>query len=433
MLRALNESLIEQKDQPSFLAELDQVLERVTASGTLTGLALVNLENFNRIATRLGYGASDSVLLQFGMSLGSIGRNDHSVMRIGEHKFALILDNLKNEGHAELAANKIHRLAKEPVTTHDGHVTLDIAIGIALFPEQAETAEALLQRAELALASAQEGEALYHIYCPGVTKEIASLWGMENELTGALENDEFELHYQPKIALSDNRPVGGEALLRWHSPRRGLVPPDLFVPIAEKTGIIRSLTWFVLNTALRQSSSWTKKWDRLSVAVNVSPIDIRDPEFVEVVSEAVGMWGGVYDRLTLEVTESALVADPDACFDKLSELRSKGVRVSIDDFGTGYSALSHFKNIPADELKIDRSFIIGMLKDKADVKVVRSIIDLAHDFDIEVVAEGVERKPTLKKLRELQCDYVQGYLYEKPMAHEDFVTWMKRYRPTKKS
>ena len=433
MLRALKESVVEQSDQLRFLSELDRILARVTRSGDLTGLVIVELQGFNRIATRLGYQASDAVLVKFGMNLSEMGKEKTSVSRIGEHKYVMILEGLKNEGHAVLAANKIERMAKEPIPSPDGHVVLDVAIGIALFPEQAETAEALLQRAELALAAAVDGEEAYAIYSPGITKEIASLWGMENEILSALEHDEFEVYYQPKISLVENRPIGAEALLRWNSSRRGLVPPDVFIPVAEAAGSIRALTWFVLNTGLRQSSSWTKKWPNLSVSVNVTAIDIRDSEFVDVINEAVGMWGGVYERLTLEITESAIVADPQTCFERLAELRERGVTISIDDFGTGYSSLSHFKNIPADEIKIDKSFVMGMVQDKADVKIVRSIVDLAHDFDKKVIAEGVEDAAVEAILRRMGCDYGQGYYYQKPIPHAEIVDWLKNFKSTEAS
>ena len=431
MLRAINESLLERSDQSRFLNQLGKVLKRVTHShsGELTGLVIVELQGFNRIATQIGYEASDAVLVKFGMSLSSIGKKKATVARTGDHKFAIILEGLKNEGHAVLAANKIERLAKEPIVSPDGHVVLDVAIGIALFPQQANSAEALLQRAELALAAAADGENSYEIYSPGITKEIASLWGMENEILGALEHDEFEVFYQPKMCLREGRPIGAEALLRWNSPRRGLVPPDVFIPVAEAAGSIRALTWFVLNTALRQSSSWTKKWPNLAVSVNVTAIDIRDSEFVDVITEAVGMWGGVYERLTLEITESAIVTDPETCFERLRQLGDKGVRISIDDFGTGYSSLSHFKNIPADEIKVDKSFVMNMLNDKADELIIRSIVDLAHNFDKKVIAEGVENVEVEALLREIGCDYVQGYYYEKPMPHAQIVDWLKDFQP----
>lgn len=429
MLRAISESLLDRSDQSRFLTQLGKVLKRVTSTGELTGLMLIELQGFSRIATQIGYEASDAVLVKFGMSLTEIGKKKSAVSRIGDHKYAIILEGLKNEGHAVLAANKVERLAKEPIQSPDGHVVLDVAIGVALFPEQADTAEALLQRAELALAAATKSESAHEIYSPGITKEIASLWGMENEILGALEHDEFEVFYQPKISLDENRPIGAEALLRWNSPRRGLVPPDIFIPVAEAAGSIRALTWFVLNTALRQSSSWTKKWPNLSVSVNVTAIDIRDSEFVDVVTEAVGMWGGIYERLILEVTESAIVTDPDTCFDRLQELREKGVTISIDDFGTGYSSLSHFKNIPADEIKVDKSFVMNMLNDKADELIVRSIVDLARNFEKKVIAEGVEDAEVEALLREIGCDYVQGYHYEKPMTNDKIAAWLKDFKP----
>jgi sensor c-di-GMP phosphodiesterase-like protein len=232
------------------------------------------------------------------------------------------------------------------------------------------------------------------------------------------------MHYQPQVRVSDLRPVGVEALMRWDSRSRGRVPPDVFIPIAERTGLIKKLTIWALNTALRQSSQWKHDWGELTVAVNLPAALVAQYDLPDLVENAMKLWGREGVVLVLEVTERSLM-DAKHSFDILSRLRALGARVSIDDFGTGYSCLAYFKDIPADELKVDRSFVSGLLTDTASVHVSSLIVDLAHRFRLSVVAEGVEDEPTLNALRGLGCDTAQGYLFGKALPSDDMQKWLE--------
>lgn len=427
MLPALQETAINQTDQAAFLACIDRVIEANRSSNRNIAVLLVAIEQFNRISTSIGFSASNLLLLQFAARLGEITRKPGRIVRIGEHKFAIILDDLQNDGHIRLAINKTLRLVKTPIEVEGDSFTLPVTIGASSWPEHAGDGEGLVQRAQLALASARERRAPFELYAPGATQEIATLWGLESDLANALENDELEMHFQPLIDLSTGLPMGAEALMRWKSPTRGQVPPDVFIPVADKTGQINPLTWFALNTALRQCKEWPSTHGKLGVSVNITANVLKDPEFVDLVCEAVGMWECSFSRLTLEITEGALLDENEGSYATLQRLRDKGIRISIDDFGTGYSSLSYFKNIPADELKIDKSFVANMVNDPKDKQIVRSIISLAHGFDLTVVAEGIESVNSLEAVRALGCNCGQGYLFEQPRPGHRFASWLAKY------
>jgi EAL domain-containing protein (putative c-di-GMP-specific phosphodiesterase class I) len=218
--------------------------------------------------------------------------------------------------------------------------------------------------------------------------------------------------------------MGAEALVRWQHRTRGPLSPELFIPVAERTGQIRPLTLWAMNTALRQASEWSHSLGRISVAVNVPPELVAQPDLPELVESALKLWGREHVQLALEITERSLVAAPERSFRILSRIRELGVKISIDDFGTGYSCLAYFRNIPADELKIDKNFVSGLLEDPACVEIASVIIDLAHRFGLSVVGEGVEDEATMAALKERHCDLAQGFLYGRPMTHEQFQHWL---------
>ena len=427
MLPALQESAVNQVDHAAFLASLGDILAENRARDSIVAVLIVAIEQFNRVSTSIGYSASNYLLMQFATQLGEITRKPGRIARVGEHKFAIILEDLQNTGHISLAINKTLRLVKNPIQVDGTSFTMPVTIGAAAWPEHADSGESLMQRAQLALASARERRAPFELYEPGATQEIAMLWGLESDLAGALENDELEIHFQPLIDLSSGLPRGAEALMRWKNPKRGMVPPDVFIPVADKSGQINALTWFALNTALRHCKEWPANWGKIGVSVNITASVLMDPEFVDLVCEAVGLWECSFDMLTLEITEGALLAEDDCSFTALHRLRKKGVRIAIDDFGTGYSSLSYFKNIPADELKIDKSFVANMVTDSKDLQIVRSIISLAHGFDLTVVAEGIETVASLKAVRSLGCNRGQGYLFERPLPAHRFDHWLRNY------
>ena len=247
-------------------------------------------------------------------------------------------------------------------------------------------------------------------------------------LEDAIQKSEMRVYFQPKISLVTGKPTGAEALARWENPFRGIVAPDEFIPIAESTGFIRPLTEWMLNSALRLASEWEHPWGRQEVSVNVPTQILERTDFVDTVMSARELWRSEDSHLCIEILEQSFIENIDEVFAKLKGLQDQDVKISIDDFGTGYSSLSYFRDIPADELKIDRSFVGGLLKERDNANIVELIVDLAHRFGLQVVAEGVEDVQTLSALKKLHCDIAQGYFIARPMPAAEYHHWLANYR-----
>jgi diguanylate cyclase (GGDEF)-like protein len=421
------EGLVNQTDSNAFLHFLGNALEGAKAAKQSVGLLVVHIENFDRVVSALGFRAANRTIAEVARRLRRAVKPNDSVLRISEAKFAVLINPVRNQGLLVLAASKLGQILARPVQVDQSEVNVVARIGTAIGPEQAGGADDLLQRAETALLTAMTDDQPYAAYAPAQSERATDSLGLEAELDNAIRKGEFELYYQPKISTVDFRPCGAEALLRWINPKRGPISPDIFIPLADKAGRIEPLTSWVLNTAVRQSAEWPQHWDPLTVAVNVTPRVIEDADLGAMVASAVGMWDTVPDRLFIEITEGAIMKNPAVSFSVLRSLREQGVQISIDDFGTGYSSLAYFKNIPADELKIDKSFVINMLGDKGDKQIVRTVIDLAKSFGLMVTAEGVEDRPTAEMLAQLGCDRLQGYFYSKPLPQTKFIEWLDAF------
>jgi EAL domain-containing protein (putative c-di-GMP-specific phosphodiesterase class I) len=297
-----------------------------------------------------------------------------------------------------------------------------INIGIALFPLQATDAQDLLRKAQLAAAAVHVRAARLQVFDDSCAEQVLKGWALGEAFAEALESGELQVFYQPKIRIADGRAVGVEALSRWLRDGKPVATPDVFIPLAEEAGLIRDATWYVLSNSLQQAALW----DGLHVAVNITPGMLHHSDFVEMIRSAVSIWSAKSGGLTLEITEGALIADFDQAAARLARVRELGVRISIDDFGTGYSSLSYFKKIPADELKIDKSFVMGMLTDEANQRLVQTIINLAHQFNLNVVAEGVENQASLDLLARMGCNYAQGYFFAPALNADQLSVWLKR-------
>jgi EAL domain-containing protein (putative c-di-GMP-specific phosphodiesterase class I) len=294
-------------------------------------------------------------------------------------------------------------------------------MGLALFPNDGTDAETLLANAEAALRKAKESGERQVFYTPDLTERTGVSLTLENKLRRALENDEFVLHYQPKIEVESRRIVGAEALIRWQSPELGLVPPGKFIPLMEETGMILDVGTWALKRAAADHRRWTEKGLRPPrVAVNVSAIQLRQKDFVGAVEQAI-LEGVAPTGIDLEITESLVMEDIEANISKLKEVRGLGLGIAIDDFGTGYSSLSYLAKLPVQILKIDRSFVITMLNEPDTMTLVQTIISLAHSLRLKVVAEGVDAEEQAKVLRLLRCDQMQGYLFSKPVPAEALI------------
>ena len=411
----------------SFLKLLQRRILDANEYHSKLALVLINVNQLNRINHQHGYDAGDEVLCQFANLLEEVRREQDHVARIGDNRFVLLLRDVMNKGHAKLAALKVLKCLEQPFEVNGEKILLTVTIGIGVSPIDASETFALLKVSEKALLLASQSNQLIGFITGEEDDELSDIWDIEIELVGAIDNSQLVNYYQPKVSLITGKPTGAEALMRWNSPSRGFTPPNVFIPVAEKMGFIKPMTNWLINTALRESKEWTKKFGPLSVSVNVPPQLLLEHDFVDNVSNALEMWKGNDTTLTIEIIERSFISNADHTFKVLKKLRDLGVKISIDDFGTGFSSLSYFKMIPCDELKVDQSFVFDLLKEKANSNIVKLIVQLAHSFDLTVVAEGVETLDILSALKQLNCDDVQGYLLCKPIPQKDVKSWFEKY------
>lgn len=408
------------------LRYLDSDIAQAHRSEEQLAVLMIQLQRGTELAALFTTQAVETLLEQMAGRLAGICRKQDRIVRLGDHEFVMLLPAILNEGHALLAANKAMLELAHPFEVEGRPLPVELKIGIALFPEHAAKPETLLQYAESALGEAKAAKLPYAVYTGRDLDRMSETWDMESAIESGLRNGEFEVYYQPKIHLRDRRLCGAEALVRWRHPQRGMVSPAEFIPVAARSGKLKSLTWSVLNMALENASRWPSRLGALTVAVNIDPT-LLDGTLAGHVVDVLGLWGTPPESLILEITESGVMSDQEVSFGSLKGLRDRGVGISIDDFGTGYSSLGNFRHVPATELKIDRSFVTNMLTDAFDLRIVRSIIGLAKAFELDVAAEGAENISTLGKLAAAGCDYAQGYCISPPLPAEAFSELVMGY------
>ena len=387
---------------------------------------LVHVHGIERLCATVGHQRAAEMLGMFHSQLLSIARQDDAIERIGDRKFIVMLHGLRNRGHVSLAAKKIERMAQQTIASEIEKSALRTTIGVVMCPEQGNDAHEIIRSAEVASLAGSRKQESVNFFETQAAEQLFVDWGLEGRLAAALESGDLELFYQPKICLRTNAIVGAEALMRWQEPEIGTISPDVFISLAEQTGQIAELTNFAIQRACRQLNEWQDSLPGLTMAVNITPTIIQNAEIVDVLQSAANIWSVPPGHLTMEVTENALMADRDASHVVLTRIREFGARVSIDDFGTGYSSLAYLKEIPADELKIDRSFVMGMLADSGDYKIVEHSIRIAESFGLSVVAEGIESAALLAELRKLGCNYGQGFFISKPVPASEFETLCRK-------
>lgn len=404
------------------LEVLQLLAEKISRNGR-GALLHINMNGLQNMGTLYGARNAESIIIDLHSVLQNALRPDDLLLRSGRFEFVALLPDIMNRGHAVLATNKLANILATPVSIGLKERTLPFSIGLALSPEHSIDPEQLLRFAELASIASNISHTPYQLYASDDTGSIVTDWDIEGDLSRAIAADELSLHYQPKLCATTARIVGAEALMRWNHPVQGMVPPDRFIPVAEQSGLMPKLTWWCLNTALRERIKWGGIGER-SVAVNVSALDLEDEGFVKSIASALGIWNTPPELLIIEVTEGALMKDIALSANLLKLIRGHGVRISIDDFGTGYSSLAYFKQLPADELKIDHSFILNILNDELDQHIVSTIIQMAKKLNLAIVAEGIDTEPMLQRLIELGADLLQGYHIARPMPQEDFIEWI---------
>lgn len=406
-----------------FLHSVNRWLAQETAH---TGLLLIDLANLAQINEHFSYAAGDSVLHVWQARLLAIRKLPDTLYRIGSHQFAFILPAMLSPALLMMAANKVTRVLQEEVRLQTWRLEPEVFVGVAYGMGGVVDAYGLLKRAEASLGSARAGRP----QTLGVdsAEDVAhQQHHLERDFRAALMANALTLYYQPKLNLKTGKVDQAEALLRWQRPGHGFVAPDQLVALATRLGEGYNLTKWVVHTAVRQAKTWLPRLN-LAVSVNVQADLLAGPEICHLVQDALAIWGLASDRLLLEITESAVIEDKKSGLETLLRLKNSGISLSIDDFGTGYSSLSYFKEIPANELKIDMSFVRDMLNNPQDQHIVKIIIEIAHLFKLQVVAEGVEDQATLAHLKTLGCDYAQGYFIARPLPAEEFEQWLEGYQ-----
>ncbi|MDT0274671.1 putative bifunctional diguanylate cyclase/phosphodiesterase [Blastococcus goldschmidtiae] len=406
---------------------LGQGLAAATRSDTEVALLLIDLDRFKEINDSLGHSYGDKLLVQVGPRLRSVLRDMDTVGRLGGDEFVVLLPAVDGVAEAQAVAERLRQALHQPFDVDGVILDVEASIGIVLSPWHGADSEELLRNADIAMYAAKELKGGAVVFQPEVHATTPVRLSVLGDLRRALDSDdELFLNYQPKVTLDGERIEGMEALLRWQHPVQGLIPPGDFILVAEGTGIILRLTERVLDLALAQQRRWMDGGTAVPVAVNLSTRCLLDASLPDLVQRLLAEHGVPAHLLRLEVTESAVMGDAARCMDVLQRLHDLGVHLSIDDFGTGYSSMAYLRRLPVDELKIDRSFVMGMTTTPQDLVLVRTAVDLGHNLGLTVVAEGVESVEHVATLRELGCDIAQGYHYGRPMAADRMTELLVR-------
>jgi diguanylate cyclase len=394
-------------------------------------LLMLDLNRFKEVNDSLGHQTGDQLLVQVGARLGEHLRGGDLLVRLGGDEFAVLLHDAAHD-QATAVAVKLCAVLAEPFALQDIAVHSSVSIGIALFPDDGPDLNTLLRKADIAMYKAKASADGHHVYGGADETDFATRLQTVEELRTALISDQLVVHYQPKVDLATGDVHGVEALVRWDHPTRGLLYPDAFLDLVEEAGLMRAMTRVVLKITLDQAAAWHTSKRLLTIAVNLSASSLVDTDLPDEVSAMLAARDLPPGALQLEITEEFLMADRDRARDILTRLRSYGVQISIDDFGTGYSSLAYLRDLPVDELKLDRSFVFPMADDTHAAALVASTIALAHSLDLRMVAEGVENNITYTELTRLGCDEAQGYYISRPVPAVELEHWLSVWRATDK-
>jgi diguanylate cyclase (GGDEF)-like protein/PAS domain S-box-containing protein len=393
---------------------LDQAILLARRQQTRVALLIIDLDHFKEVNDTFGHQAGDQLLRQVGERFTAELRETDTVARLGGDEFAIVL-LAAGADNASVIAAKLLAALERPFIVEGQALDVGASIGIAVYPDHADTADSMLRRADIAMYVAKRSRRTHSIYTQTQDEPGDSRLALMAQLRHAINEGALTLHYQPIARLADGRVERLEALVRWQRPGRGLVPPRDFIEFAEQTGLIQPLTHWVLLSALRQCAEWNIRGHPVGVAVNISMRNLLDPQLPDSVAQILRETKAKPDWLTLEITESTIMAESQRTFETLQKLRRLNVRLSIDDFGTGYSSLAYLHRLPVHEMKIDQSFIQGLTSDETSAAIVRAAVDLGHKLKLAVVAEGIEDEATWERARADQIDYGQGYYFSRPM------------------
>ena len=421
--QATHDGLTSLPNRTLLFESLDEAIRQARETESRLALLVMDLDRFKEVNDTLGHHFGDMLLKQVAFRLRHQMRENDTVARLGGDEFAMLLVDVEDANVAARLARNILNALEQPFVVEEQVLEVGASIGISLFPDHGTDARMLLRRADTAMYRAKQAQSGYSFH-KEEQERSPDQFSLVVEMRSALERNELEPHFQPKIHLRSGLMTRAEVLLRWTHPKRGSIPPAVFVPIAERTGLIRPMTDWLLERTMAQVRAWQDAGAPVHVAVNISAKSLLDQALPAKIQALLDRWEVDPRFLKIEITESSIMADPAHALAIMSMIQSMGVRLSIDDFGTGYSSLTHLRQLPIDEIKIDKSFVAGMTTSDADAAIVRTVIDLAHNLGKQVCAEGVEDETTMTLLREFGCDLAQGYFISKPMSAPDLTQWL---------
>ena len=423
--QAMHDSLTDLPNRVMLFDALEKAIVAARERNNSVALLLMDLDRFKEVNDTFGHAFGDLLLKQVAYRLRNQLGGEDTVSRLGGDEFAIILPDPMDSSRVANTARRILNTLEQPFVIEGQVLEVGASIGIAVYPNHGSDVRTLLRRADVAMYSAKQSQSGYTFHRDDQERSPDQL-ALVVEMRSAIERNEFELHYQPKLHLRTGLMTRVEVLIRWRHPTRGLLSPALFIPIAERTGLIKNLTDWIFDRALQQCRAWLDVGAPVHLAINVSTKSLQEQAFPARVNSLLEKWGVDPRFLKIEITESSIMADPAHALAILSLLQSIGVRLSMDDFGTGYSSLTHIRQLPIDEIKVDQSFVMGMTANEADAAIVRTMIDLGHNLGKQVCAEGVENVETWQMLADLGCDLAQGFWISKPLPADDLMQWLVR-------
>ncbi len=419
-------------DLPNRALFYDRVGQAITSTNQQDiklSILLIEIENFKEVYDTLGRTSSDLILKQIATRLQSVVLDPDSVARIDGNVFGILLTDIDDDLlEAQYLAQAIQKAMEQAFIVERLQFAVHSNVGIVHFPMHGEDVDSLVQRAGVALYMARSSNSGYSVYESSFDKHSPMRLTLMSELRNAIDRDQLELYYQPKIDIQSCELFGAEALVRWNHPKHGFISPDEFIPMAERTRTIKTLTLWVLKRAFQHCAEWHRKGLEIKISVNLSAKDLLDPNLPDIIAGVTASSGVKPEWIILEITESSIMTDPERALIVINRLNEMGFELAVDDFGTGYSSLAYLKKMPLSELKIDKSFVEDIQNSENDAIIVKATINLAHNLGLHVTAEGVENQEILNRLKGYGCDIAQGYYFSKPLAVDGFNEWMAKMK-----
>lgn len=430
--RALHDGLTSLPNRVLLIDHIQHDISLARRENNELGLMVIDLDHFKEINDTLGHMVGDQLLIEVGNRFRSSVREMDTVARLGGDEFAILMPTTDMES-MQGVAQKILGTLEKSIIVNNMQLFISASIGITMFPMHGEDAKTLMQHADVAMYIAKQNQSGFAVYNPAEDQHSIRRLALLNDLRSAIEKNEFTLQFQPIVSIEDGSVLACEALLRWHTRNHGEVAPELVVDLAEQSGLIGVLTEWIVNEALLQTKKWLDKDLQIHISVNLSMYNLREENFCERISSALEKHQVPSNFLTLEITESAMMFNPRQVIKVLNDLDSMGIRLAIDDFGTGFSSLAYLKQLPVDEIKIDKSFIMDLANDSNDQAIVRATLNLAENLGLSVVAEGIEDKESLRILSEMGCRMAQGYHFARPLSANELERYLRQRVPEGKT